>query len=112
MLLLLFNSCLVFGLADIFKFNYEFTSRVASMFHAIASLVMGVLFITHNISNSQFQFIINYNIIFISTDIYLYITNKISNKDRIEMLIHHSCFLICSHLAYIDTYCYALGIMS
>jgi len=108
LLLLLFNSFIVFGL----NYDYEFTCRVSSICHAIVCLIGSVLFLNNFISYGIFQYIINYNIVYISTDIYLYLTNKISNKDIKEMMIHHSCFLIASFVSYLDPYCYALGIMS
>ena len=111
-LFLLFNSFLVFGLNTIFNYDYEFTSRISSMCHSVVSLIGSILFITNLIPYNIFHYIINYNIVFISTDIYLYITGKISNKDIKEMMLHHICFLICSYFSYLDTYCYALGIMS
>jgi hypothetical protein len=108
LLFLLFNSLLVFGL----NFDYEFTCRIASLCHSIVCLIGSILFITNLMSYNIFQYIINYNIVYISTDIYLYITNKISNKDIKEMMMHHTCFLIASYVSYLDPYCYALGIMS
>jgi hypothetical protein len=111
-LFLLFNSFLVFGLNTIFNYDYEFTSRISSMFHSITSLIGSILFITNLIPYNIFNHIINYNIVFISTDIYLYITSKISNKDIKEMMLHHICFLIGCYIAPLEPYCYALGIMS
>lgn len=108
LLLLLFNSFLVFGL----DYNYEFTCRIASISHAIVSLIGSVLFITNILSYNVFQYVIEYNVVYISTDIYLYVTNKISNKDIKEMMLHHICFLIGSFISHLDPYCYALGIMS
>jgi len=110
LLFLLFNSFLVFGLK--YHYDYEFTCRLASICHAIVSLIGSILFITNVISYDIFHYLINYNVVYISTDIYLYLTNKISNKDIKEMMIHHSCFLLCSYLSYLHPYCYALGIMS
>jgi hypothetical protein len=111
-LFLLYNSFLVFGLNTIFNYDYEFTSRIASICHSSVSLIGSILFITNFIPYTIFQHMINYNIVYISTDIYLYITNKISNKDIKEMMVHHTCFLIGSYVSYLDPYCYALGIMS
>ena len=82
------------------------------MFHSIASLICSILFITNLIPYNIFNHIINYNIVFISTDIYLYITSKISNKDIKEMMVHHICFLMGCYISPLEPYCYALGIMS
>jgi hypothetical protein len=111
-LFLLFNSLLVFGINNIFNYDYEFTSRISSMCHAVVSLIGSILFITNLIPYNIFHHIINYNIVFISTDIYLYITSKISNKDIKEMMVHHICFLIGCYIASLEPYYYALGIMS
>jgi len=108
LLFLIYNSFLIFGI----NYNYECTCRISSISHATISLIGSILFIKNLISYSIFQYIINYNIVYISTDIYLYITNKISNKDINEMMIHHICFLIASYVSYLDPYCYSLGIMS
>jgi hypothetical protein len=111
-LFLLLNSFLVFGINTLFNYDYEFTSRIASICHAIVSLIGSILFITNFIPYPIFQYIINYNIVYISTDIYLYITGKVSNKDIKEMMVHHICFLIGCYIAPLEPYYYALGIMS
>ena len=63
--LLLFNSFLVFGLKYQYDYDYEFTCRVASICHAIVSLIGSVLFITNILSYSLFQYIISYNVVYI-----------------------------------------------
>ena len=108
LLLILFNSFLVFCL----NYEYEFTCRLSSFVHAIFSFCGSILFLMNLMNYDTFQLLIDYNIVYITTDIYLYISNKISNKDIKEMMVHHVCFLIGSYVAYLDPYCYALGIMS
>jgi len=110
--LIIYNSFLVFGIHKLFLYNYECTSRIASLSHAWISLIGSILFINNLIDYYIFEYVIHYNIIYISTDIYLYLTQKVSNKDIVEMMIHHIFFLIASYISYINPYYYAYGIMS
>ena len=91
---LLFNSLLVFGPNIIFNLDYEHTSRFSSTFHSIVCFIGSILFLNNNLSLDIFNNIVVYNIIYILTDIFLYLTHRVSNKDIKEMLIHHVCFLI------------------
>ena len=93
---LLFNTIIVFGPTIIYDLDFEHTSRFASLIHSIISLISSVLFLLNGLSIDIFRHIVVYNIIYILTDIFLYLTNRISNKDIKEMIIHHVCFLIAS----------------
>ena len=111
-LCLLFNTFCVFGLTYIYDVDYEFTCRVASVFHSFVSTIGSILYISNLLPYQLFQPIIYYNLVFIVTDIYLYLSKKISNIGIVEMMIHHICFLIAIYLSDINPYFYALGIMS
>ena len=60
----------------------------------------------------QFHEVIKYNVVYISTDIFLYLNKMINTKDIKEMMVHHICFLIGSYISYINPVFYAYGIMS
>ena len=113
-LFLIYNILLVFGL-NLFFLDYEFTSRVASFSNAIISVLGGSLYINKMIDINIFQYFIIYNAIYIGIDILLYISKKISNNNILEMIIHHSLFIIggyCCYYLYLDPVFYAYGIMS
>lgn len=112
MFCLLFNTLCVFGINYIYDVDYEVTCRIASLFHSFISTIGSLLFINNIISYELFREVIYYNLVFIGTDIYLYISNKISNIDIIEMMLHHVLFLIAIYISYSNPYFYALGLMS
>jgi hypothetical protein len=114
LLIFIYNIFLVFGL-NLFFSDYEFTSRVASFSNAVISMLGGSLYIMNMIDINIFQYFIIYNAVYTSTDIVLYVTNKVSNNDILEMMIHHVFFLIggyCSYNLYIEPIYYAYGMMS
>ena len=114
LLIFIYNSFLVFGL-NIFYNDYEFTSRVASFSNAIVSVIGGGFYILNMININLFQYFIIYNAVYTSTDIVLYITNKVSNNDILEMMVHHVFFLIagyCSYNLYLKPIYYSYGMMS
>ena len=95
-LTLLFNTLIVFGSNTIFDINFEHSSRFASLAHSIICLISSILFLLNELSNNIFSAIVVYNIIYILTDLFLYLTQRVSNKDIKEMIIHHVCFLMAS----------------
>jgi len=112
----LFNIYLVFGLPKLYNIDYECSSRISSMMHAIICLIVSLLFINNYlIDNLQFE-IIKYNIAYLITDIYLYLTKRVSNKDLYEMLIHHTFFILGCYSVYLNPVNYILiyshGIMT
>ena len=113
MLFLIFlNLGIVFGLNKLLKLDFEYTCRFASILHSTVSLVGSILFLTNLISLSQTIYIINYNIVYIFTDLYLYLNNLISNKDINIMLFHHLSFLIAIYFYKKGPAFYFLGLIS
>ena len=112
MFCLLFNTLCVFGINYIYNIDYEVTCRIASLFHSFISTIGSLLFINNIISYELFREVIYYNLVFILTDTYLYLTNKISNIGIVEMMIHHIFFIIAIYISYSNPYFYALGLMS
>ena len=113
---LLLNGYLVFGLSKLYNIDYECSSRISSLFHACICLVASLLFLNNYlIDNLRFE-IIKYNIAYLITDIYLYLTRRVSNKDLYEMLIHHIFFLLGCYSVYSNPENYILiyshGIMT
>jgi hypothetical protein len=112
----LFNIYLVFGLPKLYKIDYECSSRISSLFHACICLVASLLFLNNYlIDNLRFE-IIKYNVVYLITDIYLYLTKRVSNKDLYEMLIHHTFFILGCYSVYLNpinyTIFYSLGLMT
>lgn len=110
--LIIYNYLLVFGIRDLYNINYETTSRIASLSHSIVSTLLSSLFIFNIIDYNILVVGVWYNVIYITMDIYLYISNKISNKDKIEMLLHHIVFLIASYYSSLNPYFYSKGILT
>lgn len=110
--LTLCNTNIVFKLKNIIKCDYEYSCRVASLFHAIISFFGSILFLYNFIDLNKFNQIAIYNSIYILTDLYLYYSNKISNKDIVEMTIHHLFFLMASYYSSLNPIFYCYGIMS
>jgi hypothetical protein len=110
-LCLLFNTLCVFGLNYVYKYDYEFTCRVASLFHSLGSTIGSILFINNIVSYGLFREVIYYNLVFILTDTYLYLTNKISNIGIVEMMFHHLLFIIAIYVSDSKPYFYALGLL-
>jgi hypothetical protein len=111
-LYLIFNSFIVFGLNKYYNLDIELTCRISSLIHACISLFGSLFFLGNIIDYSQFQEVINYNIVYISTDIYIYINEMININDIKEIMVHHICFLIGTYISYINPVFYAYGIMS
>lgn len=109
-LYLIFNSLIVFGLNK--YYDIELTCRISSLVNAIISTCGSILFLSNLISYTIFNEVVKYNIVYITTDIYLYLAKLIDTKDIKEMMIHHICFLIGSYISYINPIFYAYGIMS
>ena len=110
--LVLYNYFLVFGVKNLFKTNYETTSRIASLSHSIVSTLLSSLFLFNIINYDILVIGVWYNVIYITMDIYLYMYNKISNKDKIEMMFHHIVFLIASYYSSLNPYFYSRGILT
>jgi hypothetical protein len=111
-LYLIFNSFIVFGLNKYYNMDIELTSRISSVINALVSLVGSVLFLGNMITYNVLNEVVKYNVVYISTDIYLYFAKLIDSVDIKEMMVHHMCFLIGSYLAYKQPVFYAYGIMS
>lgn len=112
MIITLFNILIVFGPNIIFGIDFEYTSRFSSLAHSIICLLGSILFLLNRLSIELFRHIVVYNISYILTDIYLYLTNRVSNKDLKQMLIHHICFLIATTGSIQQPIFYAQAIMS
>ena len=112
----LFNIYLVFGCPKLYNIDYELSSRISSLFHASICLIASLLFINNYlIDNLRFE-VIKYNVVYLTTDIYLYLTKRVSNKDLYEMLIHHIFFMLGCYSVYLNpenyTLIYSLGLMT
>jgi hypothetical protein len=112
LLYLIFNSFIVFGLNKLVNIDIELTCRISSLIHSVVSLFGSLFFLGNIIDYIIFQEIIKYNVVYISTDIYLYLNKNINTSDKREMMVHHICFLIGSYISYINPSFYAYGIMS
>jgi hypothetical protein len=112
LLYLIFNSLIVFGLNKLVNIDIELTCRISSLIHSVVSLFGSLFFLGNIIDYNQFQEIIKYNVVYISTDVYLYLNKNINTSDKMEMMVHHICFLIGSYMSYINPGFYAYGIMS
>ena len=82
MIFFVLNTFLVFELNEKFNFTYEHTCRIASIVHALFCIAGSTLYLTERITLEQVDPIINYNAIYITTDLILYLTNAI--KDNIS----------------------------
>ena len=109
---LLFNTIIVFVPTIIYDLDFEHTSRFASFAHSIVCLIGSILFLLNVLTIDIFRHIVVYNIIYILTDIFLYLTQRVSNKDIKEMLMHHVCFLIATTGSTQQPIFYAYAIMS
>ena len=109
-LYLIFNSLIVFGLNK--YYDIELTCRISSLANALISTSGSILFLSNLISYTTFNEVVKYNIVYITTDIYLYMTKLIDTNDIKEMMVHHICFLIGSFISHINPVFYAYGIMS
>ena len=106
----IFNSFIVFGLNK--YYDIELTCRISSLANALISTCGSILFLLDLISCTSFNEIVKYNIVYITSDIYLYMLNLINTKDIKEMMVHHICFLIGAFISHINPVFYAYGIMS
>ena len=101
-LYLIFNSFIVFGLNKYYNLDIELTCRISSLIHSCISLVGSIIFLGNMIDYIQFHEVIKYNVVYILTDIFLYLNKMINTKDIKEMMVHHICFLIGSYISYIN----------
>ena len=99
MFFLVLNTFIVFELNNKFNFTYEHTCRIASIIHALFCLIGSVLYLTDTITYEQVDPIINYNGIYITTDLLLYLTNSIKDKHKNVMLFHHILFMIAIYIS-------------
>lgn len=109
-LYLICNIFIVFGLNK--YYDIELTCRIASLVNALISTCGSILFLSNLISYNSFNEIVKCNIIYITTDIYIYLAKLINTKDIKEMMVHHICFLIGAFISYKNPVFYAYGIMS
>ena len=109
-LYIIFNNLIVFGLNK--YYDIELTCRISSLVNALISTVGSILFLANLISYTSFNEVVKYNVVYITTDIYLYIEQLIDTKDIKEMMVHHICFLIGSFISHINPVFYAYGIIS
>lgn len=113
---ILINSYLVFGLPKLYNIDYECSSRISSAIHACICVLCSILFINNLLIDELINEIINYNIVYLLTDIYLYLTRRVSNKDLYEMMVHHVFFLLGCYSVYLNkskyTLIYSHGILT
>ena len=71
-LYLICNIFIVFGLNK--YYDIELTCRIASLVNALISTCGSILFLSNLISYNSFNEIVKCNIIYITTDIYIYLS--------------------------------------
>ena len=105
--IVIINSYIVYGINSIYNYDYETTIRISSLIHSICSFVFSSAYLLNLITFKILKYCIYFNIIFLITDAHIYITNKISNKDRSIMLFHHVLFMGAALLSftYPEYYC-------
>ena len=69
----IFNSFIVFGLNK--YYDIELTCRISSLANSLISTCGSILFLSDLISYTSFNEIVKYNIVYIISDIYLYMVN-------------------------------------
>ena len=112
MIFFILNTFLVFELNEKFNFTYEHTCRIASIVHALFCFAGSTLYLTDRITLEQVEPIINYNSIYIITDLFLYLTNSIKDKHKNVMIFHHVLFMIAIYLSRNDPRFYFIGLLS
>ena len=112
MIFFILNTFLVFELNEKFNFTYEHTCRIASIVHALFCIAGSTLYLTDRITLEQVEPIINYNSIYIITDLFLYLTNSIKDKHKNVMIFHHVLFMIAIYLSRNDPKFYFIGLLS
>lgn len=108
----LFDYFQVYGLNKLFGLSFDISCRISSLSHAFVSTIMSLLFIVDYINYDVLKYCAIYNIIHCLSDINLYIKNRISRHDMKEYMVHHSIFIYCSLLSYINPYIYSRGILT
>ena len=93
------NTFLIFELNEKFNFTYEHTCRIASIVHALFCITGSALYLTERVTLEQVDPIINYNAIYITTDLILYLTNAIKDKHKNVMIFHHILFMIAIYIS-------------
>lgn len=111
-LILCYNNFITFGLKYILNETYEVTSRISSLSHSIISSIMAILYIVNIIDYSILSYCVIYNILYLLTDIYLYLSNKICGHNKIEHIVHHIIFIITACISNINPYFYCRGIIT
>ena len=106
------NTFLVFELNNKFNFTYEHSSRIASTVHALFCMLGSGLYLTDILTLEQVEPIINYNAIYILTDISLYLTNSIKDKHKFVMILHHILFMIAIYVSKKGPRFYFSGLLS
>ena len=96
------NTFLVFELNEKFNFTYEHTCRIASIVHALFCIAGSTLYLTERVTLEQVDPIINYNAIYITTDLILYLTNSIKDKHKNVMIFHHILFMVAIYISRIE----------
>lgn len=99
MFFFILNTFLVFELNEKFNFTYEHTCRIASIVHALFCVVGSTLYLTERVTLEHVVPIIDYNAIYILTDLILYLTNSIKDKHKNVMIFHHVLFITAICLA-------------
>lgn len=111
-LIVCYNKLCVFGLKHYLNETYETTARISSMSHAIVTSLLSILFLYKIIDFSIYKYSVWYNVIYIVTDIYLFLTKKIPNNNIIPYMIHHIFFIIASYISPVVPTYYARGILA
>ena len=112
MIFFVLNTFLVFELNEKFNFTYEHTCRIASIVHALFCIAGSTLYLTDRLTLEQVDPIINYNAIYITTDLMLYLTNSIKDKYKNVMIFHHILFMIAICVSKKGPSFYFLGLLS
>ena len=107
-----YNYYCTFTLKKYLKETYETTCRIASISHAIITSLLSLLFIYNIIDFSIYQYSVWYNIIYSSTDSYLFLTKKIPTHNLTAFMIHHIFFIISSCISPIVPVFYAKAILA
>ena len=112
MIFFVLNTFLVFELNEKFNFTYEHTCRIASIVHALFCIAGSTLYLTDRLTLEQVDPIINYNAIYIITDLILYLTNSIKDKHKNVMIFHHILFMIAIYVSRIEPRFYFTALLS
>ena len=112
LLIVCYNKLCVFGLKHYLNETYETTARISSMSHAIITSLLSILFLYNIIDFSIYKYSVWYNVIYIVTDIYLFLSRKIPTNNIIPFMIHHILFIMASYVSpTVPTY-YARGVLA